>query len=519
MINFFNKRIYILFIFPFFLGCISVLSFQPFNFVFINFLSLPALFWLILYVKKKSKSVYRKKPFVKNLFYLGTSFGFSFFFFGLYWIIYSMTFDESFRVFIPFGLFLIPLFLSLFFSIPIVLVGYLIDEKISSIFLISLLFGLSDFIRSIILTGFPWNLWVYSLSFSVENLQLINSLGFFSLNLIFITLFFSPAAFFLKNTNRYIICAALIAIIFSNYIYGSHTINTKKDYVNNMNKKINFKIVTGGFKLSEFNDPLDITSKLIRFSEPVKNKKTIFIWPEGTYMTQYFSNSKIKSLFKKNFSENHLIILGANTLKNYEGKEEYFNSMLLVDHNFDIIAQYDKRKLVPFGEFLPFENFLNKLGMKKITPGYSSFSKGKEESQLEFNFDQINLKLFPLICYEIIFSNLIENNMNKYNFIVNISEDAWFGDSIGPHQHFAKAIFRSIESRTFVIRSANKGKSAFIDPYGKIIKALEPVETGNIEIELPLLEFAKKEYKKSLIFYLLLFTYVFTFFVLRRFKN
>jgi len=193
--------------------------------------------------------------------------------------------------------------------------------------------------------------------------------------------------------------------------------------------------------------------------------------------------------------------------------------MLLVDHNFDIIAQYDKRKLVPFGEFLPFENFLNKLGMKKITPGYSSFSKGKEESQLEFNFDQINLKLFPLICYEIIFSNLIENNMNKYNFIVNISEDAWFGDSIGPHQHFAKAIFRSIESRTFVIRSANKGKSAFIDPYGKIIKALEPVETGNIEIELPLLEFAKKEYKKSLIFYLLLFTYVFTFFVLRRFKN
>ena len=102
MINFFNKRIFILFIFPIILGGISVLSFQPFNVFLLNFLTLPALFYLILYVKKKSKSIYRKKPFVKNLFILGTSYGFGFFFFGLYWIIYSMTFDDAFKIFIPF---------------------------------------------------------------------------------------------------------------------------------------------------------------------------------------------------------------------------------------------------------------------------------------------------------------------------------------------------------------------------------------------------------------------------------
>ena len=147
MINFFNKRLFILFIFPAILGGISVFSFQPFNFFFLNFFSLPALFWLVLYVKKKSKSVYRKKPYVKNLFFLGTSYGFSFFFFGLYWIIYSMTFDDAFKMFIPFGLVLIPIFLSLFFSIPIILSGYLINEKISSIILISFLFGLGDYIR------------------------------------------------------------------------------------------------------------------------------------------------------------------------------------------------------------------------------------------------------------------------------------------------------------------------------------------------------------------------------------
>ena len=108
--------------------------------------------------------------------------------------------------------------------------------------------------------------------------------------------------------------------------------------------------------------------------------------------------------------------------------------------------------------------------------------------------------------------------INKYNIIVNISEDAWFGESIGPYQHFSKAILRSIEARKFVIRSANRGKSVFVDPYGKVVKTLDPIESGNIELELPLLESTKKHYKKSLIFYSLLITYVLTFFVLRKFK-
>jgi len=522
MINFFNKRLFILFFFPIFLGGLSVFSFQPFNFFFINFFSLSVLFWLILYVKKKSKSVYRKKPFVKNLFFLGTSYGFGFFFFGLYWIIYSMTFDDAFKIFIPFGLILIPLFLSLFFSLPIIFSGYLINEKISSIFLVSLLFGLADFMRSIILTGFPWNLWIYSFSNTVENLQLIDSLGFFSLNLITITLFFFPAILFFKNSNKYFVLGVLVVLFFSNYFYGSYKINASDTDIKSTDRKINFKIVTAGLKLSEFQDPTDVALRLIRLSEPQKKKKTIFIWPEGTFMAENFSNiknnSKIRSLFKKNFSKDHLIILGANTVKKYNQEEEYFNSMILIDSNFDIIAQYDKKKLVPFGEFLPLENFLNKVGMKKITLGYSSFSNGKGESILKFNFNENSLKLLPLICYEIIFPNLIEDNAGKFNFIVNISEDAWFGESIGPHQHFAKAIFRSIESRKFVIRSANKGKSVFVDPNGKVIKALEPVEAGNIELELPLLESTKKQYKKSLIFYSLLITYVFTFFVLRKFK-
>ena len=517
MLNFFNKRYFILFVFPFILGGLTVLGFKPFNLFFFNAVSVSLLFYLIFYVKKKTQSSYRKKPFLKNLFLLGTSYGFGFFLFGFYWIVYSLTFDNSFKILIPFALIFIPLFLSLFFSLPIIFVGYFIDLKISSIILFSLLLAIFDFLRSIVLTGFPWNIWAYSFSWSQESLQILSLIGIFSFNLLLITSFFIPAVLFIKEKSKYFFISIFVILIFSNYFYGSYKINSQsKDY---SEKKINFKIVSAGISLSEFKDQRLVISKLIKLSEPIKNEKTIFVWPEGVILNEDFNKiEEIKKLFRDNFSENHLILLGANTKKIYNGNENYYNSLIIVDRDLKIINQYDKQKLVPFGEFLPFEKILNKVGLKKITPGYSSFSSGKENSIISIEFENQNINLLSLICYEIIFPDLIEKNKNKFNFIINISEDAWFGNSIGPQQHFAKAVFRSIESQTYVIRAANKGVSAFISPYGKVIKSLNPTEFGNIELDLPILKSKNNTTKKSLIFSLLLITYVVTFFVLRKFK-
>ena len=119
----------------------------------------------------------------------------------------------------------------------------------------------------------------------------------------------------------------------------------------------------------------------------------------------------------------------------------------------------------------------------------------------------------PLICYEIIFPEL---SRPPKNFIVNISEDAWFGDTIGPDQHFAKAIFRAIESNVYLVRSANKGFSAFIDNKGMVKKILKPNEAGVIEYNVPIINNAQIKYKIDLIFFVLLFTCVFTFYVLKK---
>ena len=180
--RFFNNRFFTLYIFPFLIGSLSVLSFQPFNFTIVNFFILPMFFYLVVLIKKRSKSVYRKKPYKKNLFILGTSFGFGFYLCGLYWITNSLTFDESFRILIPFGLILIPLFLSLFFSLSVLIAGPFLNFNVISIIFFSGILALFDYFRAKILTGFPWNLWVYSLSSMTEIIQILNVIGLFAFN-------------------------------------------------------------------------------------------------------------------------------------------------------------------------------------------------------------------------------------------------------------------------------------------------------------------------------------------------
>ena len=154
MESFLNNRFYTLLFFPFILGALTVFSFQPFNFSFINFIVLPIYFYLAVYIKKKSKSTYRKKPLRKNLFIYGTAFGFGYYLSGIHWITNSLTFDESFKILIPFGLIFIPLFLSLFFSMITLLIGPFLNLNFLSILIFSGSLAFSDYLRAKILNWF-----------------------------------------------------------------------------------------------------------------------------------------------------------------------------------------------------------------------------------------------------------------------------------------------------------------------------------------------------------------------------
>ena len=515
-----NNRTLVLYIFPFCLGLIAVLSFQPFNLSFINFISFPIFFSLIVYVKKKSQSIYRKKPFRKNLFLMGLLFGFGFYLSGIFWISYSLTFDENFIFLIPFAVVLIPLFLALFTGLTILIVGQYLSYNFSSILLFAGSLAFSDYIRGKILTGFPWNIWAYTWSWLTEVLQVLNLIGLFSFNLLVITIFTLPALIFFRITRikKFIIFSLSLFFIFLTYIYGTFIINKNQgllDYVNQKNK-VYIKVISPNFELKYYSSPDEIKKKLeqlTRYSDPDSNKNTIFLWPEGVF-TGYSHNELLQfsNHIKNKFSKNHYIIFGINTKE--KNTKKYFNSLVVINNKFEILHQYNKKKLVPFGEFLPFEIFLNKFGLKKITQGYGSFSSGKNQENIIIN----NLNILPLICYEVIFPELIQKSDYRTNLIVNISEDGWFGESIGPHQHLAKAIFRSIENNTFLVRSANKGISAIINNKGEIIKKLNTYESGSIEMNIPLLE-PKFKNKNDLIFFILLFTYLTIFLIFKKKTN
>ncbi len=506
-----NNRFLTLYLIPFIIGSLTTISFHPFNITIINLIIFPLFFYLIIFINKKTKSIYRKKPFRKNFFIFGLFFGFGFYLSGISWITNSLTFDDNFKVLIPFALILIPLFLSLFIALPVLFIGPYLNFNFSSLLIFSGILAFSDYLRSNILTGFPWNLWAYSTVWLNEIIQVVNLIGLYSYNLVVITIFTFPIIilFRISATKKILYFTLISFVILSLFIYGNLEINKNKKNLKGVNDKAFIKIVSPNFDLKYGLNMEQIEErfkKLIRYSNPIKDKKTLFIWPEGAFSGYSYEEVIIfKELILKNFSKDHAIIFGINQLDPISGN--FYNSMLVVDNNFKIIQNYNKRKLVPFGEFLPFENFLNNFGLKKITEGHGSFLRGVKDNNIVI--DKINF--LPLICYEIIFTDLIQNSKLDTNLIVNISEDGWFGNTIGPDQHFTKSIFRAIENNTFLLRSANKGISAIIDNKGKIFKRLNRNEAGSIEFDVPLMK--SKKNKNDLIFFALLITYLFIFLV------
>ena len=519
ILNFFNSRFFLVFSFPFILGALTVFSFQPFNYSYINFIIIPALFLVTTYVKRKSKNTYRKKPYLLNLFLIGYLFGVGYFLTGTSWISHSLSFDEDFKFLIPISIICLPLFLGIFFGLGNLIAGAFLKNNFPSILFFSSSLAFMDFLRAKIFTGFPWNLWAYTWSGIPELLQFLPVLGLFSFNLICIIVYCSPLLLVFKKRLNIMIFIFIGIIFLGNFIYGSSIINNNNKYiekaVQNLESSIYTKIISPSFDLEYnlSNEDIDRRiQKLIKYSAPDKNKKTLFVWPEGVFTGFNLEQIKqYKPIIMQNFSDKHLILFGINSFIDKPMENKTFNSLIIINNKFEVLYKYDKIKLVPFGEFLPFENILNKIGLKKITEGQGSFSKGLKSSI--FILD--NLKLLPLICYEIIFPELSHNAKQK-NLIINISEDAWFGQTIGPSQHLAKAIFRSIESNTFVVRSANKGFSVFIDNKGIIKKILKPNEIGVIELNVPLINNTQIKYKINLIFFVLLFTCIFIFLIFKK---
>jgi apolipoprotein N-acyltransferase len=507
-----SKNHYLKFLYPLLLGTLTSFSLPPYNYFIINFFTFSLFFIFIINQKENTK---------KNFFYfkLGWFFGFGYFFSSLYWLSIALTFDENLKILIPISLILIPSFLAIFYGLALYLFSFFINlNNISLSLIFSLKFAIFEFIRGTILTGFPWNLFVFSFSKNLIFIQFLSVIGTYGFNMICITFFLIPAMLILRKSNKEIYFSLFfIFIAISFVVYGNQKLNHKNL---SLTEKKNFliKIVSPQINIDRFyniDGEEKIIKDLIKLSKPNLNISTLFIWPEGVISsTDLMDIGRYKDLFTENFSEKHLIIMGINDSKNENEEKKIYNSLAVVNHNLELINVYHKNNLVPFGEFLPFENYLNKLGLRSITYGYQSFSKGQQRKIIKLKNDIFNLNFLPLICYEIIYSGKLSKNSN-YGFIINISEDGWFGNSIGLDQHFSHSIFRAIEEGKNIIRSTNNGISAYINSNGKVISKLESTQGGVIVIDK--FEYPKNSYffKKGnkMFFYLLIIYIIFIFFI------
>ena len=435
-----------------------------------------------------------------------------------------MTFDQSFKFLIPVATILLPALLAIFYGLMTYLFSFLYSKNVViSFFIFSILFGTIEFIRGSILTGFPWNLIVSSFSDSIYFIQIISIIGTYSFNLICISLFTVPALFILKNSRVEIIVCFFFILMSAGFLIFGNFKNNNFNSLEGIKNPYIIKAISPNISLDRFyskQDELKIINELIELSAPTKIEPTIFLWPEGVIPDSYLRDMNIyKNLFLNNFGEHDLIIMGLNSIETKNDKNLFFNSMAVFNNKLDLIASYNKVNLVPFGEFIPFESILRLMGLKTITNNYQSFSRGETRVSLNIKNSKIDLNLLPLICYEIIYSGKLSKD-NNFDYIINISEDGWFGNSIGPKQHFSHSIFRSIESGKYIIRSTNNGISAIINPMGIAEEKVEFGSTGYVELsETKLVKSTPFMLLGNKIFLMLILIYIFLIFSFNRLKH
>ena len=462
------------------------------------------------------KTIINEKS-TKKSFFIGWYFGFGFFLGSMHWIISPFLIYEKHFYLSPFIIIIFPLFMGLFFSIHSLLISEFKKKYnlkngnflFTKSFFVSLFFFLTEVIRSSIFGGLPFNLTAHLWAYQSDFIQTSKIYGVFGLSFLTINWITLISLNFFSKKNM----SALIILIFFPFslIIAGKFLNLEKLDDGKINQ-ISVRVVQPNIpQIEKWNRLLfqDNLEKLIELTKINNNsdEKKIVVWPEVA-LTSYFNEDKeLDEYLRKNIPSNVILITG--TLRREFANQDFkiFNSLFILkdkDHFF-----YDKKKLVPFGEFIPLRQLF---AFAKLTPGSGEFDVGQKPNLIELKLNDFKIIIEPSICYEAIFQTFGTNNSNLF---VNVTNDAWFGKTTGPRQHLAAQIFRSVEKGVPLIRSSNSGISVITDLNGKILKRIDLDKYGYIEGNIAVISsetFFEKNKNKSLL--ILLFVLILIFYLI-----
>ena len=448
----------------FLLGILLAFSFEPFKVPFLSLIAIGTYFLINNYIFENFKRYY------KIFFFNGICFGFGFFLLGMYWVSNSIIeLDAKLFYVAPIILIFFPLSLSIFFGVMQLINAFLWSKFNSKLFYFSSIWIIFEFLRSVLFTGLPWNLVGYSWSWSLSYSQSASIFGIYGLGLI--TVFCSVCIFSyiadIKN-KFYLLTAILILALL--YLYGSYRVNNNQTIYSENELRIIH---------TYFNQKDKWTKKSIENTATMGSSNLITVFPETSLGLNPSS------------PENWLV----GYIRRDQNK--FYNSI-----NYNGFT-YDKKILVPFGEYFPLSSLMNIL-----------FSENKffENELTKGSSDQVfKTNILPLICYEVIFPNFVRNSIsNNTNLLVNISNDGWFGNFSGPRQHFTHALFRSIELGIPLVRSSNKGFSGLISPIGEILNVTNIGKTTYLDVKIPekLETTVYREYGNLLAYFLIVLFFI-----------
>ncbi|MBU6140795.1 MAG: apolipoprotein N-acyltransferase [Proteobacteria bacterium] len=470
---FVNKNL----LFSFFAGAFGALAFAPVNFFPASLISF-SIFYLLL------EKIERKK----EVFWLGFVFGFGHFLAGIYWISISLLVDaKHFAWLIPFALTLIPSALALYVALfaltyKFFITKFRLSETYKKIILFALCWLLFEVLRSNLFSGFPWNLLGYIWLFNENFAQLASVFGVYGLSLFAILISLFPTLFLQKKTPSCdkIFAAIIVIFLCGNLVFAHFYIDDAKII---SDPKTKIRLVQANIKQDlkwdeqqKYNDfirQIELTN-----SQGLENVKVV-VWSETSVPYVVNDNPILRSHLSNAAPKDGILITGALRVE----KEKAWNSIFVFNRS-GIADHYDKHHLVPFGEFIPLQKFLSFLllseALDSLTGGGEGFSSGEGPHTLlgeGFSFS-------PLVCYEVIFSDEVVNRKHRPDIFINLTNDAWFGNSSGPYQHFNMARMRAIEYGIPLIRVANTGISALVDPFGRVVEKIGLNQSGVVDVDL-----------------------------------
>ena len=470
-------------------GAASSLAMEPFNAWPVLFITFPLAVWLI------DGAGAGRLGGVPAAALTGWLFGLGYFIPGLYWIGNAFLVDaQTFAWLMPFAVIGLPAYLALFTALGFALARVIWTKDASRILALAAALTIGEWLRGHVLTGFPWNAFGYALTEPLALAQSASLIGLWGLTFLSVAIFASPAVLIDGRRTRrpWLAPATALVLLIAMGAYGAIRLSLHPtEFVDKVKLRIMQPDLQQDVKFN-YAAKASVMQKYLSLSDRSTGPQstgvrdaTILIWPESAFPFFLAREADAMAQIADLLPKGTILITGsvrAPDLPPGTRITRAYNSIYVIDHDGSILSIYDKLHLVPFGEFLPFQGLMEKLGFVQLTKVQGGFIPGTRRKTIALPNAP---RVLPLICYEAIFPGDIETRGDRPGWIVNLTNDGWFGISTGPHQHLQQARLRAIEEGLPLVRAANTGISVVTDPLGRIVAQLDLGVEGVLDSRLP----------------------------------